>query len=76
MSAAAAAGGARKRLPPLRLSSVFGQMMTDCPAQVAAYGQCLSANLDNLRKDACAAEFAAMRQCATTALGKVRAGRR
>lgn len=63
------------RAPPTRLSSVFGRMMTECPGQVAAYGQCVAGNLDQLRKDACAAEFAAMKQCAQKALTSIRAAR-
>lgn len=66
-------GGSRQA--PLRLSSVFGRMLTDCPAQVAAYGKCISDNLDHLQKDACAKEFGQMKQCAQKALTAARAAR-
>lgn len=70
----ASATGASKRAPT-RLSSVWGRMMTDCPAQVAAYGKCVADNLDDLRRDACAQQFAAVKQCADSALKSVRGGR-
>lgn len=60
---------------PTRLSTVWGRMMTDCPGQVAAYGKCIADNLDNLKRDACAPQFAAMKQCAEAALKSVRGAR-
>jgi len=57
---------------PLRLSAVFGRMLSECPLQVAAYGQCVGKSLSNLQKDACAAEFAAMKQCSERVLASAR----
>lgn len=74
--AVAAATGGAKRAPPTRLSAVWARMAVDCPGQVAAYGKCVADNLDDLRRDACAQQFAAMRQCAQSALAAVRGGAR
>ena len=59
---------------PTRLTAVWNRMMADCPGEVAAYGKCVVDNLEDLRRDACAEQFAAMRQCAHAALAAVRAG--
>ena len=37
------------------------------------YGKCLSDKLDDLRKDACAPEFATLKTCAEGAFRRVRA---
>ena len=68
-------GAGSGRQPPMRLSAVFVRMMIDCPHLVRAYGACVAAHLDDLRKDACAAEFAAMKQCSLASLSKLRAAR-
>ena len=60
---------------PLRLSAVFGRMTADCPHLVRAYGACVASHLDDLRRDACAAEFVAMKQCALTSMRTLRAAR-
>lgn len=71
MSGRAVATGAKRA--PTRLSAVWTRMTADCPGQVAAYGKCVADNLEDLRRDACAEQFAAMRQCAHAALAAVRA---
>jgi hypothetical protein len=67
---------ASPRAPPLRLSSLFGRMLVECPGAVAAYGKCVADQLDSVTRDACAREFAAMKACSETALAGLRAGRR
>lgn len=68
---------ASPRAPPLRLSSLFGRMLVECPAAVAAYGKCVADKLDTgVNRDACAREFAVMKTCSDAALAGLRAGRR
>lgn len=60
-----AASSSKKALAtaPLRFSAVFAQMLTECPAQIAAYGGCIKTNIDNIAKDSCSKEFAALKAC-------------
>ena len=45
--------------------------------QVAVYGQCVQANLDNIGRNACANEFEVMKKCSQRVLSKLRgAGRK
>ena len=66
------------RLPPMRFSAVFTDMMATCPGQVTAYGLCVKRKLEggDLIKGACTEEFAALKQCFTSSLRRLRAARR
>jgi hypothetical protein len=84
-AAAAARGGATSgseaaaaalRAPPVRFSALFGQMLDDCPTEVAAYGSCVARRLEHLEKDACVREFAALKACSERTLGALRAQNR
>jgi len=75
MASRSLSGAGASRPPPMRLSAVFARMTADCPHLVTAYGACVARNLDDLRRDACAAEFSAMKQCALTSITKLRAAR-
>jgi hypothetical protein len=60
---------------PVRFSAIFGQMLQECPAQIASYGGCVSAHLGKLEKDVCSAEFAVLKACSERALTKLRRSR-
>jgi hypothetical protein len=60
------------RKQPMRLSAVFSQMIAECPAQIAAYGNCIKNNLSHLQKDVCAKEFDVMKQCSERVITRMR----
>jgi hypothetical protein len=37
--------------------------VASCPAQAAAYGQCIAVNYKDVQKDMCQKEFQAFKQC-------------
>ncbi len=60
---------------PLRFSAMFAQMLVECPAQIAAYGACVKANIDNMQKGTCDREFAGLKACSQKVLTDMRAAR-
>jgi hypothetical protein len=66
------------RLPPMRFSAVFTDMMATCPGQVSAVRVVREAQVEggDLIKGACTEEFAALKQCFTSSLRRLRAARR
>ncbi|GAB5029773.1 Hypothetical protein NocV09_00103870 [Nannochloropsis oceanica] len=59
-----------------RLAQAFGKMTVACPAQIRAYGACISAKLEagaqGVERGECEAEFAALRTCFQTQLQALR----
>jgi len=47
-------------------------MIVECPAQIAAYGNCIKNNLSHLQKDVCAREFDVMKQCSERVITHMR----
>ncbi|ETV99509.1 hypothetical protein H310_08183 [Aphanomyces invadans] len=46
-----------------RMSQIFTQMAATCPVDIQVYGACVANIEGGVNRDACATEFAKLRQC-------------
>ncbi|KAL1921270.1 uncharacterized protein VTP21DRAFT_10986 [Calcarisporiella thermophila] len=54
--------------PRKRATVVFAKSMGQCSSQATAYGMCVTSKLEEVRKDLCAAEFQAFKNCVQKAV--------
>jgi hypothetical protein len=66
---------ARATKAPLKFSTIFGEMLAQCPAQIQSYGACIAKHADSVSKDACAKEFAQLRACSQQVIARARGKR-
>ena len=62
--------------PSTTFEAFYAGVQGECAGELAAYGACVSKNLEGLERGVCAPEFAALRACADTSLASTRAARR
>lgn len=51
------------RSPQGRMGRVFAEMRTQCREDMTAYASCVESTIDDVRKDSCKDQYAAMRSC-------------
>ncbi|KAH7106524.1 hypothetical protein BKA62DRAFT_826044 [Auriculariales sp. MPI-PUGE-AT-0066] len=66
MSSATTVPAAERMTRPLRRMAVSST--TTCAVAAKAYGACMVANYQDAKKDMCAAEFVAFKDCVQTAM--------
>ncbi|TDH70148.1 hypothetical protein CCR75_001629 [Bremia lactucae] len=53
----------RKKMPPVRLATIFAQMVGECPLDIQVYGKCVADIHGGVNRFACEKEFQKLRVC-------------